>query len=104
MTPTFEVAAASRRAYDKLPRRQQDAFDRALKVLIAGLGENPPTYHPSLRVKRHQSSGAGVYELSFGDGGRALFRRGEEIRPGDPHVVWLAIGDHKIVEQPLAEP
>jgi hypothetical protein len=39
-----------------------------------------------------------VYELSFGDGGRALFRRGEEIRSGDPHIEWLAIGDHKIVE------
>ena len=58
----------------------------------------PPDYHPSLRVKRHQASGPGVYELSFGDGGRALFRRGEEIRTGDPHIEWLAIGDHRIVE------
>jgi hypothetical protein len=51
--------------------------------LIAGLRERPPTYHPALRVKRHRSSGPGVYELSFGDGGRALFRRGEEVRAHD---------------------
>ncbi len=98
MSPTFEASASARRAYDKLPRRQQDAFDRAVKLLVAGLRDSPPSYHPSLRVKRHQSSGPGVYELSFGDGGRALFQRGQEIRPGDPHIEWLAIGDHKIVE------
>jgi len=51
-----------------------------------------------LGVKRHQASGPGVYELSFGDRGRALFRRGEEIRPDEPHIEWLAIGDHKLVE------
>ena len=98
MSPTFEASVSARRAYDKLPRRQQDAFDRAVKLLVAGLGDNPPTYHPSLRVKRHRSSGAGIYELSFGDGGRALFRRGEEVMQGEPHIEWLAVGDHKIVE------
>lgn len=86
------------RAFDKLPAGQRAAFIRARRTLIAGLREKPPTYRPSLRVKRHQASGPGVYELSFGDGGRALFRRGDEVRPGDPHIEWLAIGDHKIVE------
>ena len=98
MSPTYEASAAARRGYDRLPRRQQDAFDRALLRLIAGLRDSPPSYHRSLRVKRHQSSGPGVYELSFGDGGRALFRRGGEVRPGEPHIEWLAIGDDKIVE------
>ncbi len=98
MSPTFEASASARRNYDKLPRRQQDAFDRAVTLFVAGLRDSPPSYHPSLRVKRHQSSGPGVYELSFGDGGRALFRWGEEVIAGEPHVEWLAVGDHKIVE------
>lgn len=98
MSPTYAASKAARRAYDKLPSAQQDAFDRAVDRLVEGLDQSPPSYHPSLRLKRHQASGPGVYELSFGDGGRALFRRGEEIRSGDPHIEWLAIGDHKIVE------
>jgi hypothetical protein len=98
VSPTYEASNAVWRAYRKLPTGQRRAFREARDVLIAGLRESPPGYNPSLRVKRHQSSGPGVYELSFGDGGRALFRRGEEIRPTDPHIEWLAIGDHKIVE------
>lgn len=86
------------RAYQKLPAKQRRAFDRARRLLVEGLGQSPPSYHPSLRIKRHQSSGAGVYELSFGDGGRALFRRGNERRQGEPHIEWVAIGEHKLVE------
>ncbi len=86
------------RAYEKVPRPQRAAFDRARALLVVGLRENPPSYHPSLRVKRHKASGEGVWELSFGDGGRALFRRGKELGPGEPHIEWLAIGEHKLVE------
>jgi hypothetical protein len=39
-----------------------------------------------------------VYELSFGGGGRALFRRGREVREGMAHIEWLAIGEHQLVE------
>jgi len=44
------------------------------------------------------ASGAGVYELSFGDGGRAILRFGGEVRKGMAHIEWLAIGGHEIVE------
>jgi hypothetical protein len=98
VSPTFEAAPAVWRAYEKLSRRQRRSFDRARKLLVAGLAEEPPSYHPSLRIKRHQASGEGVWELSFGDGGRALFRRGKPVRPGEPHIEWLAIGEHKLVE------
>lgn len=98
MSPTYAASKAARRAYDKLPSAQQGAFDRAVDRLVEGLRESPPTYHPSLRLKRHQASGPGVYELSFGDGGRALLRFGDELRAGVPHVEWLAIGGHEIVE------
>jgi len=43
------------RAFDKLPATQRGAFIRARRTLVAGLREKPPTYHPSLRVKRHQA-------------------------------------------------
>jgi hypothetical protein len=74
------------------------SFHARSRPLVEGLDQSPPSYHPSLRLKRHQASGAGVYELSFGDGGRALLRFGDEVREGTPHVEWLAIGGHEIVE------
>jgi len=98
MSPTYAATKAARRAYDKLPSAQQGAFDRAVGRLVEGLRQDPPSYHPSLRLKRHQASGPGVYELSFGDGGRALLRFGDAVRGGTPHVEWLAIGGHEIVE------
>ncbi len=60
MSPTFEASDAVWRAYFKLPTGERVAFRRARDRLIAGLRERPPTYHPSLRVKRHQASGPGV--------------------------------------------
>lgn len=71
MSPTFEASASVRRGYRKLPRRQQEAFDRAVRLLVAGVRDTPPSYHASLRIKRHQASGKGV---------------------------WLAIGEHKLVD------
>jgi len=98
VSPTFEAPPSVWRAYRRLARRQRAAFERARLLLVEGLRQTPPTYHPSLRIKRHTASGEGVWELSFGDGGRALFRRGEERRRGEPHIEWLAIGEHKLVE------
>ena len=43
-------------------------------------------------------SRAGVYKLSFGDGGRAILRFGGEVRKGMAHIEWLVIGGHEIVE------
>jgi hypothetical protein len=42
----------------------------------------------------------GVYELSFGDGGRATFAYGDEVEPGEAHVIWRRIGDHSIFADP----
>ena len=97
MSPTFETSPAARRAYNRMPRHQRQAFRQARDLLVR-VRENPPSYHPSLRLKRHHASGPGVYELSFGDGGRALLRFGDEVRGGMAHVEWLAIGGHEIVE------
>ncbi len=87
MSPTYSVAPRASRGHDRLSLAQQDAFDRAKERLVEGLRQSPPTYHPSLRLKRHQPSGPGVYELSFGDGGRATFEYGAEVRAGQAHVI-----------------
>lgn len=45
------------------------------------------SFHPRLRVKRVQGR-PGVWEMSWAPDGRATFQYGEEIHPGEAHVVW----------------
>lgn len=63
-----------------------------------GAGVRPPRYEPALRVKRVRSS-RDVWELTFAPDGRATFRYGEEV-VGEPHIVWLRVGDHSILDAP----
>ena len=57
------------------------------------------SFRKGLRVKR-VSSTSDTWEMTWANDGRALFKYGPSIRPGDPHVVWLRIGDHDILKQP----
>jgi len=41
-----------------------------------------------------------VWELTFAPDGRATFEYGDEVRPGDAHVIWRRIGDHSIFADP----
>jgi len=97
--PTFERSRRFVREYLALSREQRTAFKRALMVLIVALREKPAAFSPSLRVKGVQGH-PGVYELSFGNGGRATFEYGDELRPGEAHVIWRRIGDHSIFADP----
>jgi hypothetical protein len=99
VSPTFEAALRARREYRRLSREQRRAFDAALAQFVAGLRERPRRFPPALRVKSVQGH-TGVFELSFGDGGRATFEYGDELRPGEPHVLWRRIGDHSAFADP----
>jgi hypothetical protein len=70
-----------------------------VRLFVAGLRERPPRFAAALRVKGVQGH-PGVYELSFGDGGRATFEYGHEVRSGEPHVIWRRIGDHSVFADP----
>jgi hypothetical protein len=35
-----------------------------------------------------------IWSLAWAKDGRALFRFGEEIAPGEAHIMWEAIGIH----------
>ena len=41
-----------------------------------------------------------VWELTFAPDGRATFRYGPQVRPGEPHIVWLRVGTHAVLDQP----
>jgi hypothetical protein len=71
--------------------RVRDLF---IEDLRAGCG-----FRRSLRVKGLRGA-PGVFELSWAADGRALFRYGESEKDGEPHIVWLRIGTHEILDRP----
>jgi hypothetical protein len=89
--PTYESLAAFQRQWAKLDPAQRAAFRSAVAVFIANLkaGEG---FSPELRV--HKLVNTEIWSLSWARDGRALFRFGEEITPGEIHIIWEAIGTH----------
>jgi len=95
--PTFKPLPRFLRDYARLSDEQVRQWERALPLFVAGLGEG--SLHPSLRVKRVQGR-PGVWEITWAPDGRATFSYGDELRPGDPHVIWRRIGTHDILRRP----
>ena len=89
--PTYESLAAFQRQWDKLDSHQRAAFKRALAVFIASLKAGGK-FSPELRV--HKLVNTEIWSLTWASDGRALFRYGQSIVDGEPHIVWEAIGTH----------
>jgi hypothetical protein len=98
MSPTFEVRTGFAREFARLSREQDRAFRKAVGKLADALGADrePPR---SLRIKRVQGS-RDVWEMSYSVDGRATFRYGTEVKPGERHVEWLRVGSHEILSRP----
>ena len=97
--PTFARLARFDREFRRLPQELQRAFLAMLPAFIAALRATPPEFAPGLRVKRVQGS-PGIWEVTFAPDGRATFSYGEEIRPGEPHVIWRRVGNHDVLRDP----
>lgn len=85
------------RDYARLTDVQVRAWVRMRRRFVAGLKARH--LDPALRVKRVQGH-PGVWEITWAPDGRATFHYGDEVRPGDPHVVWRRIGTHEILKRP----
>lgn len=98
MPPTYEARSGFAREFANLPRERRRAFRDAVAKLISAFaeGREPPR---SLRIKRVQGT-KDVWEMSYSGDGRATFRYGSEVRPGEPHVEWLRVGGHEILFRP----
>ncbi|MGH2957140.1 MAG: hypothetical protein ACRDL6_09115 [Solirubrobacterales bacterium] len=73
-------------------------FNRALRRFIEDLDAGRD-FRSGLRVKAMQGY-PGVWEMTWAQDGRATFHYGDEVRPGDPHIVWRRIGTHSIFRLP----
>jgi hypothetical protein len=89
--PTFESLAAFQRQWAKLDAAQRAAFRRAVMLFVADLraGEG---FSSGLRV--HKLVNTEIWSLTWAKDGRALFRFGQEVTPGETHIIWEAIGTH----------
>ena len=92
--PTYEPTEQFLEEYYRLSSAQRLAFRRAVERFVADLDRGK--FRAGLRVKGIQGM-PGCFEMTWAPDGRAIFTYGPEIRPGEPHVVWLAIGTHAIL-------
>ena len=97
--PTREVLASFWRDWDRLTPQQQRAFRAALVQFVADLGAGGQAFSPALGVKRIQGHPR-VWEMSWAPDGRATFAYGQEVRSGEPHVIWRRVGTHSIFRRP----
>lgn len=93
MSPTYDQTAQFERQYRRLSPEQKEAFLEAVKKFVEDLRRGE--FRKSLRVKGYQGE-EGVYEMTWAPDGRALFSYGDEVIPGEPHIVWLRVGSHEI--------
>ncbi len=95
--PTYDKEARAVRDFARLSASQQAAFREALRKFIDDLRAG--SFRGDLRVKRVQSH-PGVWEMTWANDGRATFRYGDSVHPGDPHIIWQRIGSHDIFGDP----
>jgi hypothetical protein len=94
--PTFSKTPRFQREFRKLSARDQARFERVVRdqfVPDLALG----LFRPGLRVKGVQSA-PGVFEMTWAPDGRATWQYGQEVHPGEPHVIWRRIGTHTILD------
>ncbi|MCE5230071.1 hypothetical protein LLG95_10800 [bacterium] len=94
--PTYYASKLFKRNFEKLTPGQKLLFMKAVASLVKSLEQG--RFDKMLRVKRFQGE-EGVWEMTWAPNGRALFRYGKEINPGDPHVIWLNVGGHDIFDK-----
>lgn len=96
--PTFRWLPRFRTEFDRLTPTQQAAFLAAVAHFVEDL-RTGQGFRNSLRVKGVKGS-AGVFEMSWAPDGRATFRYGGAVKPGEAHIIWRRVGTHDIFREP----
>ena len=78
---------------------QRDLFRAAVVKFVADLRAR--SFRKGLRVKRVQGTAA-IFEMTWAPDGRATFQFGDEVKKGEPHIIWRRIGTHPVLKPRLA--
>jgi len=92
--PTYTTTESFLRDLRGLTAAQRSAFRRAVQHFVQDLVAGQ--FRAGLRVKGIQGM-PGCFEMTWAGDGRAIFTYGPEVRPGERHVMWLAVGTHSIL-------
>ena len=95
--PTFEITRRFARDFASLTRQQKEAFRIAVTRFVEDLTSGE--IRPGLRVKGIQGAD-GIFEITWAKDGRATFQYGDEVRAGEPHIIWRRIGTHDVLGRP----
>lgn len=97
--PTYEVTDTFKKDLASLDQLDRTRFEKAVVAFVEDLRSRDRGFRPSLRVKGVQGA-RGFYEMTWAPDGRATFQYGEQLRAGEPHVVWRRIGTHDVFTRP----
>jgi hypothetical protein len=96
--PTFDIEEGFRQEYLRLQIQKRAAFLNARDDFFAWrvAKEHQPNLAPPAHLRLHFIDSKNAWSITFVGDLRALWRYGQEIRPGEPHIVWLSIGSHDV--------
>lgn len=96
--PTFDTTARFDKDYAALSADAKARFREAVRKYVEDLRRDGlPRAALGIRSMRKRP---GVFEFHFDGNGRATFEYGNEIVPGEVHIVWRRIGTHDIYDAP----
>ena len=95
--PTYEQDDRFKHDLERLTADEKRRFYAAVKKMVHDLKEGQ-RFRKSLRVKGLQSQ-RDVFEMTWADDGRALFKYGTSPHEGDVHIIWLRVGSHEIFDE-----
>lgn len=101
--PTYYRTGRFRRDWTRLTGTQQGLLRTARDSLVDDIramkAGQRSRFRRSLRVKGVKGA-PGVFEMTWARDGRATFSWGDEVVPGERHVIWRRCGGHEILNDP----
>jgi hypothetical protein len=97
--PTYAWLSRFAADFARLTPAQQAAFLVAVRLFVDDLNREGGQFRKGLRVKGIQGA-TGIFEMTWAPDGRATFEYGDEVVPGETHVVWRRVGTHEVFNRP----
>ncbi len=93
--PTYHAEALFLRQFAALTDEEKRLFRIAVAKFVADL-KSGQGFRRGLRVHGVVRN-PGEFEMTWAPDGRAVFRYGDSLHGDDPHVLWLRIGTHDVL-------
>lgn len=95
--PTWDQLNTFRQDLKNLTPAQKKAFKKAVEKFVADLRVGK--FRKGLRVEK-MSGHHDIWEMTWAPDGRATFQYGNEVQPGEQHIIWRRVGTHDIYGRP----